>query len=79
MRGLCAAGDSYLPKLKLPHKQAPIGRYGRMHREALKVSDRMPWVRATNRSTSFLTKYLVLIIRALDAANILIEKNPHLC
>ncbi|RKJ61774.1 TnpV protein [Roseburia sp. 1XD42-69] len=30
------AGDYYIPDLKLPEKNRPIGRYGRLHREYLK-------------------------------------------
>ena len=30
------AGDYYIPDLKLPHEERPIGKYGRMHREYLK-------------------------------------------
>lgn len=30
------AGDYYIPDLKLPEEQRPIGRWGRMHREYLK-------------------------------------------
>ena len=29
-------GDYYIPDLKLPHEERPIGKYGRMHRECLK-------------------------------------------
>ena len=29
-------GDYYVPDLKLPHEERPIGKYGRMHREYLK-------------------------------------------
>ena len=29
-------GDYYIPDLKLPHEERPIGKYGRMHREHLK-------------------------------------------
>ena len=29
-------GDYYIPDLKLPHEERPIGKYGRMHREYLK-------------------------------------------
>ena len=28
--------DYYIPDLKLPHEERPIGKYGRMHREYLK-------------------------------------------
>ena len=30
-------GDYYIPDLKLPEENRPIGRYGRLHREYLKV------------------------------------------
>ena len=30
------AGDYYIPDLKLPNEERPIGKYGRMHREYLK-------------------------------------------
>ncbi len=30
------AGDYYIPDLKLPEENHPIGRYGRLHREYLK-------------------------------------------
>ena len=30
------AGDYYIPDLKLPEENRPIGRYGRLHREYLK-------------------------------------------
>lgn len=30
------AGDYYIPDLKLPHEERPIGKYGRIHREYLK-------------------------------------------
>ena len=29
-------GDYYIPDLKLPNKERPIGKYGRLHREYLK-------------------------------------------
>lgn len=29
-------GDYYIPDLKLPHEERPIGKYGRMYREYLK-------------------------------------------
>ena len=29
-------GDYYIPDLKLPHEERPIGKYGRIHREYLK-------------------------------------------
>ena len=29
-------GDYYIPNLKPPHEERPIGKYGRMHREYLK-------------------------------------------
>ena len=29
-------GDYYIPNLKLPHEERPIGRYGRMHRDYLR-------------------------------------------
>ena len=32
------AGDYYIPDLKLPEENRPIGRYGRLHREYLKPS-----------------------------------------
>ena len=30
------AGDYYIPDLKLPHEERPIGKYGRIHRAYLK-------------------------------------------
>ena len=30
------AGDYYIPNLKLPHEERPIGKFGRIHREYLK-------------------------------------------
>ncbi len=30
------AGDYYIPDLKLPNEERPIGKYGRLHREYLK-------------------------------------------
>lgn len=30
------AGDYYIPDLKLPEEERPIGKYGRMHREYLR-------------------------------------------
>ena len=30
------AGDYYIPDLKLPNEERPIGKYGRMHRDYLK-------------------------------------------
>lgn len=30
------AGDYYIPDLKLPNEERPIGKYGQMHREHLK-------------------------------------------
>ena len=30
------AGDYYIPALKLPNEERPIGKYGRMHRDYLK-------------------------------------------
>ena len=29
-------GDYYIPNLKLPHEERPIGKYGRMHRDYLR-------------------------------------------
>ena len=29
-------GDYYIPDLKLPNEERPIGKYGRLHREYLK-------------------------------------------
>ena len=34
-------GDYYIPDLKLPHEERPIGKYGRMHREYLKEHNSM--------------------------------------
>ena len=34
-------GDYYIPDLKLPNKERPIGKYGRMHREYLKEHNPM--------------------------------------
>lgn len=34
-------GDYYIPDLKLPHEERPIGKYGRMHREYLKEHNPM--------------------------------------
>lgn len=34
-------GDYYIPDLKLPHEEHPIGKYGRMHREYLKEHNPM--------------------------------------
>ena len=34
-------GDYYIPDLKLPNEERPIGKYGRMHREYLKEHDPM--------------------------------------
>ena len=34
-------GDYYIPALKLPHEERPIGKYGRMHREYLKEHNPM--------------------------------------
>lgn len=34
-------GDYYIPDLKLPHEESPIGKYGRMHREYLKEHNPM--------------------------------------
>lgn len=34
-------GDYYIPDLKLPHGERPIGKYGRMHREYLKEHNPM--------------------------------------
>ena len=34
-------GDYYIPDLKLPHEERPIGKYGRMHREQLKEHNPM--------------------------------------
>ena len=33
--------DYYIPDLKLPHEDRPIGKYGRMHREYLKEHNPM--------------------------------------
>ena len=33
--------DYYIPDLKLPHEERPIGKYGRMHREYLKEHNPM--------------------------------------
>ena len=30
------AGDYYIPDLKLPNEERPIGKYGQLHREYLK-------------------------------------------
>ena len=32
-------GDYYIPDLKLPEEERPIGKYGRMHREYLREKD----------------------------------------
>lgn len=34
-------GDYYIPDLKLPNEERPIGKYGRMHREYLKEHNSM--------------------------------------
>lgn len=34
-------GDYYIPDLKLPHEEHPIGKYGWMHREYLKEHNPM--------------------------------------
>ena len=34
-------GDYYIPALKLPNEERPIGKYGRMHREYLKEHNPM--------------------------------------
>ena len=34
-------GDYYIPDLKLPHEERPLGKYGRMHREYLKEHNPM--------------------------------------
>lgn len=34
-------GDYYIPDLKLPHEERPIGKYGRMHRGYLKEHNPM--------------------------------------
>ena len=34
-------GDYYIPELKLPHEERPIGKYGQMHREYLKEHNPM--------------------------------------
>ena len=34
-------GDYYIPDLKLPEEERPIGKYGRMHREYLKENNRI--------------------------------------
>ena len=34
-------GDYYIPDLKLPHEERPIGKYGQMHREYLKEHNPM--------------------------------------
>ena len=35
------AGDYYIPDLKLPHEERPIGKYGQMHRKYLKEHNPM--------------------------------------
>ena len=35
------ARDYYIPALKLPHEERPIGKYGQMHREYLKEHNPM--------------------------------------
>ena len=35
------AGDYYIPDLKLPEEERPIGKYGRMHREYLRENNPM--------------------------------------
>ena len=35
------AGDYYIPDLKLPNEERPIGKYGQMHREHLKEHNPM--------------------------------------
>lgn len=35
------AGDYYIPDLKLPEEERPIGKYGHMHREYLRENDPM--------------------------------------
>ena len=32
-------GDYYIPDLKLPEEEHPIGKYGRMHREYLRKNN----------------------------------------
>ena len=34
-------GDYYIPDLKLPEEHRPIGKYGRMHREYLKETNKL--------------------------------------
>lgn len=34
-------GDYYIPDLKLPHEERPIGKYGQMHQEYLKEHNPM--------------------------------------
>ena len=34
-------GDYYIPDLKLPEEERPIGKYGRMHRECLRENNQM--------------------------------------
>ena len=34
--GYVLVGDYYIPDLKLPNEERPIGKYGRMHRDYLK-------------------------------------------
>ena len=34
-------GDYYIPELKLPEEERPIGKYGRMHREYLRENNPM--------------------------------------
>ena len=34
-------GDCYIPELKLPEEERPIGKYGRMHREYLRENNPM--------------------------------------
>ena len=36
-------GDYYIPDLKLPEENRPIGRYGRLHREYLKHTSQNAW------------------------------------
>mgnify|MGYP003295636893 CR=1 FL=1 len=40
-------GDYYIPDLKLPEEERPIGKYGRMHREYLRENGFREWGTST--------------------------------
>ena len=56
-------GDYYIPDLKLPEEDRPIGKYGRMHREYLRKNNQWEWIQRMgsihNRAEEIVLKELI--------------------